>query len=69
LEKFEKELKDMNTTIYIFYDLFKESKQDDCDIQKIAIYLIIVKLSFPPEYKNYGNIFSSKEYMEIAENP
>jgi hypothetical protein len=28
-----------------------------------------VKFSLPPEYKNYGNIFSFAEYIEIAENP
>jgi hypothetical protein len=27
-----------------------------------------VKFSFPPEYKNYEDIFSSAEYIEIAEN-
>jgi hypothetical protein len=28
-----------------------------------------VKSSLPSEYKNYGDIFSPAEYMEIAENP
>jgi hypothetical protein len=28
-----------------------------------------VKLSFPPKYKNYRDIFSPAEYIKIAENP
>jgi hypothetical protein len=68
-KKFEKNLKDGNTTIYIFYDLSKENRRDDCDIYKITIYLIIMKSLLFPEYKNYENIFSSIKYMEIAENP
>jgi hypothetical protein len=28
-----------------------------------------VKPSLPPEYKDYRNIFSPTEYMEITENP
>jgi hypothetical protein len=28
-----------------------------------------MKSSFPPKYKDYGNIFSPAEYIEIAENP
>jgi hypothetical protein len=54
--------------VYIFYGLFKESKRDDYDIYEIAIYLIIVKFSLFPEYKDYGDIFSSAKYIKIAEN-
>jgi hypothetical protein len=61
-------LEDGNITIYTFYDLSEESRRDDCDIYKIAIYLIIVKFSLPSEYKNYGDIFFFAEYMKIAEN-
>jgi hypothetical protein len=61
-------LKNRNITIYIFYDLFKESKRDDYDIHKITIYLIIVKFLFSPEYEDYENIFFSMEYIKIAEN-
>jgi hypothetical protein len=28
-----------------------------------------MKFSLPPEYENYKDIFSSAEYMKIAENP
>jgi hypothetical protein len=28
-----------------------------------------VKFLLPPEYKNYRNVFSSAEYIKIAENP
>jgi hypothetical protein len=28
-----------------------------------------VKFSLPPKYKDYGDIFFSVEYIEIAENP
>jgi hypothetical protein len=28
-----------------------------------------MKPSLPPEYKNYKDIFSSAEYIKIAENP
>jgi hypothetical protein len=28
-----------------------------------------VKSLFPPKYKDYGDIFSFTEYIEIAENP
>jgi hypothetical protein len=28
-----------------------------------------VKFSLPSEYKDYGDIFSPAEYIEIAENP
>jgi hypothetical protein len=28
-----------------------------------------MKFSLSPEYKDYGDIFSPAEYMEIAENP
>jgi hypothetical protein len=66
--EFKKDLKNGNITIYIFYDLFKESRRDNCDVYEITIYLIIIKILFPPEYKNYGDIFSSMKYMEIAEN-
>jgi hypothetical protein len=54
--------------VYIFYDSFKKSRRDNCDIQKIAIYLTTVKPSLPPKYKNYKNIFSPTKYIEIAEN-
>jgi hypothetical protein len=55
--------------VYIFCGLFKESRRGDCDVQRVAIYLIVVKFLLFPEYKDYGDIFSFKEYMEIAENP
>jgi hypothetical protein len=55
--------------MYTFYGLFKENKRNNYDIHKIAIYLTTVKSSLPPKYKNYGDIFSSMEYIKIAENP
>jgi hypothetical protein len=55
--------------VYAFYNLFEKSRRDDCDIQEIAIYSITVKPSLPPEYKDYGDVFFSAKYMEIAENP
>jgi hypothetical protein len=69
LKEFEKDLEDGNIIIYIFYDLSEKSRRDDYDIYKIAIYLITVKFSLPPEYKNYRNVFSPIKCMEIAENP
>jgi hypothetical protein len=62
-------LKDRNITVNIFYDLFEENRRDNCDVYKIAIYLIIMKSSFLSEYKDYGDIFSLIEYTKIAENP
>jgi hypothetical protein len=67
-EKFKKEFEDENITVYIFYDLSKESRRDDCDVQEIAIYLTIIKFSLPSEYEDYRNIFSSAEYIEIVKN-
>jgi hypothetical protein len=69
LEKFEKNLKNRNITIYIFYGSFKESRRDDYDIYKIAIYLITMKFLLSPEYENYGDIFFPVKYIKIAENP
>jgi hypothetical protein len=68
LKKFKKDLKNKNTTIYIFYGSFKKSRRDDYDIQKITIYLTTVKFSLPPKYKDYRDIFFSTEYIKIAEN-
>jgi hypothetical protein len=53
--------------VYIFYGLSEKNRRDDCDIQKITIYLTAVKLSFPPEYEDYEDIFFSAEYIEIVE--
>jgi hypothetical protein len=55
--------------VYIFYGSSEESRRGDCEVQEIAIYLIIIKSSFPPENEDYGDIFSLEEYMGIAENP
>jgi hypothetical protein len=52
-----------------FYGSPEKSRRDDYDVQKIAIYLIIMKSSLSPEYEDYGNIFFSAEYIKIAENP
>jgi hypothetical protein len=68
-KEFKREFEDENITIYIFYDSSKESRRDDCDIQKIAIYSTTIKSLLSLKYKNYKNIFSFTEYMEIAENP
>jgi hypothetical protein len=55
--------------MYAFYGSSEKSRRDDCDIQEITIYLIAVKSLFPPEYENYGDVFSPAEYIKIAENP
>jgi hypothetical protein len=68
LEEFKKNLKDGNTTVYVFYDLSEENKRNNCDTYKTTIYLITVKLLFPPKYKDYENIFFFMKYMKIAEN-
>jgi hypothetical protein len=62
-------LENGNITTYAFYDLSEETRRNDYDIQKIAIYLITMKSSLLSEYKDYRDVFSSAEYIERAENP
>jgi hypothetical protein len=61
-------LKNRNITIYVFYGLSKESRRNDCDIYKIAIYLTTVKISLPPKYEDYRDIFFPIEYIKITKN-